>query len=314
MLISVVIPTYNAAHLLKQNLPHVIKALEAYDKDNVELIVSDDHSTDDSVAYLKELQRNAPILLKVIENDKNGGFSINVNRGERAATGDILILLGSDVQPHKDFIKPLIPHFEDQNLFAVGCVNESDEDRGTDILRGRAIARWEKGFLFHSFANLVNDDTFWVDCGSGAFRRSTWNDIGGLQELYSPFYWEDVDVSYRAQKMGYSVKIEKNSRVVHEHKKGTIKKMRSDFVTRTVYRNQFLFVWLNITDRDLLLNHLLYIPYHLLAALKDRNWLFLKAFFLAVMKLNKVFAERKKTVVRYKVSDHKILARFKNEI
>jgi GT2 family glycosyltransferase len=313
MLISVVIPTYNVVELLKQNLPHVIAALETYDKDKVELIVTDNHSTDASVEFLKELQKKVSIPLVVLDNNWNGGFAVNVNRGLRSAKGDIVILLGTDVRPSKDFIKPLLPHFVDEKVFAVGCVNQSDEDRGTDILRGRGIGRWEKGFLFHNHGELINNDTLWVDCGSGAFRKSILDKIGFLQELYAPFYWEDVDLSYRAQKMGYTVKIEKKSRVTHEHKKGSIKKEKSDFVKQTVYRNQFFFTWLNITDKDLLLNHFLYLPYHLLTALKSRNWLFLKGFLNALMKLTTVLAERRKIVPRFKITDKTILARFKNE-
>lgn len=315
MTISVVVPTYNVVELLQENLPHVIKALEEYGKDKVELIVTDNHSSDSTLEYLRELQDKSPIPLVILENSFNGGFAVNANRGVKATKGEIVILLGSDVRPNKDFIQPLLPHFKDEKLFAVGCANESDEDTGTNILRGRGIGKWQKGFLLHQFGELISDDTLWVDCGSGAFRKSIWDKIGGLQELYKPFYWEDVDLSYRAQKMGYTVKIEKTSRVVHEHKKGSIKKKeKSDFVMQTTYRNQFFFVWLNITDRNLLVSHLLYLPYHLLAALKNRNWLFLTGFLKALLKLNKVLAERQRIKKEFKVSDHDILNRFSHEV
>jgi GT2 family glycosyltransferase len=154
-----------------------------------------------------------------------------------------------------------------------------------------------------------------VDCGSGAFRRSVLNKIGGLQELYKPFYWEDVDLSYRAQKMGYAIKVEKNSKVEHEHKKGSIKKReKSNFVLQIVYRNQFYFVWLNITDRKLLINHVLYLPYHLLAAIKDRNWLFLRAFFIALSNIGYVLSERRKITSKFTVTDQTILKRFEKEV
>ena len=304
MFISVVIPTYNVVSLLRQNLPHVIEALTEYDTHKVELIVTDNHSTDDTITYLKELQKEAPIPVVVLENSFNGGFAINANRGVHAAKGDVVILLGSDVRPAKDFIKPLLPYFTDETVFAVGCANESDEDIGTNILRGRGIGKWEKGFLMHRNGAFINNNTLWVDCGSGAFRKSIWDRIGGLQELYRPFYWEDVDLSYRAQKMGYSVKVEKSSRVVHEHKKGSIKKgEKSAFVIQTTYRNQFFFVWLNITDKKMFRNHLLYLPYHILTAIKDGNWLFLKGFFFALLQLGKIRSERRKILQKFTVSD-----------
>ncbi len=312
--VSVVIPVLNNSEVLKQNLPHVIATLEKYGKENVELILSNDNSIDDSLEILKRFQKSAPIPVTVLDHKTaNRGFSVNVNRGARVAKNDILVLLGTDVQPELNFLEPLLAHFSDEKVFAVGAANESDEDDGHEVLRGRGIGKWEKGFLLHSHGEMINDKTLWVDCGSGAFRRSMWNDIGGLQELYTPFYWEDVDISYRAQKMGYRVLIEKKSRVKHEHKKGVIKKQKSSKITTTAYRNQFFFVWLNITDSNLLVNHLRYIPYHLLAAVKDRNWLMLKGFGLALLQLPRVLSERAKVTPRFKVSDRAILSQFTPE-
>ncbi|HUD44322.1 MAG TPA: glycosyltransferase family 2 protein [Patescibacteria group bacterium] len=314
MFISVVIPTYNGENHLQKNLPQVIAALTQDNQKDIELILTDDHSTDSTVDILKKIQKNSPIPVTILENAQNGGFSINVNRGVRAAKGDIVILLGSDVLPGKNFIQPLLAHFNDEKVFAVGCANKSDQDKGTNILRGRGIGKWEKGFLFHFYGELINDNTLWVDCGSGAFRKSIWDKIGGLEELYRPFYWEDIDISYRAQKMGYTVKIEKKSVVIHEHEKGSIKKLTSSLITQTAYRNQFFFVWLNITDRNLLINHLFYIPYHLLSALKNRNWLLIKGFIKALSQLGKVRIARKKITPRFCVNDKAILAKFTNEI
>ena len=74
--ISVVIPNYNGRHLLEQNLPSVYAALHAVDC-AFEVIVSDDASTDDSIAFIRE---NYPDVT-LICNEKNGGFAININKG-----------------------------------------------------------------------------------------------------------------------------------------------------------------------------------------------------------------------------------------
>lgn len=312
MTVSVVIPTFNVVELLKKNLPHVIDALVTYDSDKVELIVTDNNSSDESIAFLKELQKKTSIPFTVLDNDYNGGFAVNVNRGVKVAKNDIVILLGTDVIPDKNFIQPLLKHFQNDKIFAVGSVNKSDEDEDSSTLRGRGEGEWKKGFLLHTYGELKNDKTLWVDCGSGAFRRSYWNKIGGLQELYAPYYWEDVDLSYRAQKIGYQVKIEKESRVVHEHKKGSIKKTSSsNHVLQTTFRNQFFFVWLNITDKDLLKNHFLFLPYHLLTMLKNRNMNFFRGFIAALFKLPFVLNERRKIVKRFTVTDKEILSQFK---
>ena len=74
--ISVVIPNYNGALLLKQNLGSVITALQETGL-KYEIIVSDDDSTDESVSFLK---KNYPEIL-VIKNSSNRGFSKNINSG-----------------------------------------------------------------------------------------------------------------------------------------------------------------------------------------------------------------------------------------
>lgn len=311
MYISVVVPNYNGRKILERNIPKVVDILESYKNGKKEIIVTDDASKDDSVSFLKSLfpKITKSTSWKVLENTsgKNRGFSGNVNKGVSAASGDILILLNTDVAPHKDFLRPLLSHFADEKVFAVGCLDESIENNKV-ILRGRGIGDWKKGFLVHQAAPLNKENTLWASGGSSAFRKSMWNNLGGLEELYNPFYWEDIDLSYRAQKAGYKVLFEKNSRVVHAHEEGAIKKNYSPFrVQKTAMRNQFFFTWLNATDIVILINHILYLPYFLLRAIKSKDIAFLFGFFLALISLPKVLSERKKIQQLVKISDREVI-------
>lgn len=315
MKVSICIPVYQNEEILQKTMPVVMEAAVAYDKKNVEIVVSNDNSTDNSLSVLQDFQKKSSVPFTLLTHDTNlRGFSRNVNRVVRGATGEIVILLGTDVAPEKNFISKLVPHFQEKQVFAIGCVNHSDEDSDT-TLRGRALGYWDRGFIFHKHGEMNATTTFWADCGSSAFRKSVWDSIGGLQELYNPFYWEDVDLSYRAQKMGYTIALEPKAVVSHTHTVGTIKKkFTSDTVRQTSYRNQFFMVWLNVTDKDLLMNHFLFLPYHLAVACKTKNWLFLKGFFFALLQLPRVLKERAKIVSRFVVTDKKILSVFVNEI
>jgi len=269
MNISVIIPNYNGENILKKNLPKVLDAVKVYRKGTVEIIIPDDSSTDNSRKIIADFIKGIKekhIRGKTCENTirSQGGFSKNVNRGVHVATGDILILLNSDVIPHNDFLEPLLTHFADPKVFAVGCLDESIE-KGNVVLRGRGIASWQRGFLVHGAGSVNKQSTFWVSCGSGAFRKSIWDRIGGLNELYNPFYWEDVDLSYRAVKCGYTILFEQKSKVIHAHEEGAIKKYYSEYnKTKVVFRNQFTFVWGNITDIHLIYSHIFWLPYHIL--------------------------------------------------
>lgn len=299
MNISIIIPNYNGSELLKKNLPKILDSVVDYKDGKVEIIIADDASSDDSIVIINNFFakiQSKNVSGKVVENEnrKNGGFSKNINRGVAKATGDILLLINSDVRPYKNFLVPLLNHFSNQDVFAVGCMDESIENNKT-ILRGRGVGHWVKGFLVHGRGEVDKKNTLWVSGGSGAFRKSIWEKIGGLYEIYNPFYWEDIDLSYRAQKMGFEVRFEPVSRVVHEHSRGTIAKSFKPFhVKKTVYRNQFLFVWINATDISIVFTHILLIPYFLLTAIIDRNFELLFGFFSAIPLLLKALSLRKK--------------------
>lgn len=315
MHISIVMPNYNGETLLQKNLPKVIACLKDYSDGTVELVVSDDASKDRSLSFLEEYQttlKEKNIHLVVLKSPyaTNSGFSGNVNRGVKAATGEIVILLNTDVVPHKKFWEPLLQHFSDKQIFAVGCMDESIED-GQVVLRGRGIGKWEKGFLVHSAGDITTHkgNTLWVSGGSGAFRKSIWEELGGLNELYNPFYWEDIDLSYRAQKCGYHVLFEEKSRVVHEHEEGVIKTQYKPYhIQKAAYRNQFQFIWLNITDKQFLLNHLIWLPVHLLNACKSGNKALLVGFWQACMRLPRIVSYRAHIQHKFKVSDTTILS------
>lgn len=279
MKISIIIPNYNGEELLKRNLSKVMEAVG-----DAEIIVVDDASFDGSMEILKSFKEK----IKVIKNEKNLGFSSTVNRGVREAKREIVILLNTDVVPERGFLTPLLSHFKDDKFFAVGCMDKSIED-GKTVLRGRGIGQWKRGFLVHSRGEVDRTNTLWVSGGSGAFRKSIWEKLGGFNELYNPFYWEDIDLSYRALKSGYKIFFEPRSVVTHEHKKGAIKSSYSNFQIKTIaYRNQFIFVWKNATDLDLQFLHVFWLPYHFIKAFIRKDTAFFKGFFKAFILLPKI--------------------------
>jgi GT2 family glycosyltransferase len=287
MKLSIIIPNYNGEDLLKKNLPKVLDEVNSYKELEAEIIVVDDSSTDSSVEYLDKISK-LNNNLKFLVNKKNKGFSSTVNKGVRESNGDIVLLLNTDVYPEKGFLTPLLKHFDDKNVFAVGCLDKSIEGEKV-IERGRGLGEWKKGLLIHRRGDVNKNNTLWVSGGSGAFKRSIWDQLEGFNELYNPFYWEDIDLSYRALKSGYKVLFEPKSVVFHEHSKGAIKSKYSEDQIKTIsYRNQFVFTWENATDYSLQILHVIFIPYHLIKALFRGDLPFLKGFFSALILLPKV--------------------------
>jgi GT2 family glycosyltransferase len=304
MKISVIIPNYNGEKILRKNLPRVFDAVG-----DAEVIVVDDASTDGSLNELTLFKEK----IVLVKNERNLGFSSSVNRGVEAAKGEIVILLNTDVIPEKGFLTPLLSHFSKDKIFAVGCMDKSIEGNKT-ILRGRGIGKWKKGLFVHSRGSINGVNTLWVNGGSGAFRKSIWDKLGGLNPLYSPFYWEDIDLSYRALKCGYEIIFEPKSVVIHEHEKGAIRDTFSDSQVNIVaYRNQFMFIWKNITDFSMRLDHLLWLPYYIFSAILRMDITFMKGILNAFILLPKIIKYRNIESESFILKDSQVLSPFRKE-
>lgn len=292
--VSIVIPNWNGVYLMEKHLKNVIAC-----SPDAEIVVADDMSTDGSVEYLR---KNFPTVI-VVERSKREGFAANVNAGVAAASGDIVILVNTDVEPEKGFLKPLLHHFENPKMFAVGCLEKSAENGGI-VLRGRGLAKWEKGYFIHSKGEVEGTSTAWVSGGSGAFRRSLWNELGGMDTLYNPFYWEDIDLSYRARKAGWEIVFEKKSIVHHYHEEGKIKREFTPIdVKRIVYRNQFIFIWKNVSDIKILLAHSIWTPVRLTQAILKGDFVMIQGYIAALSRLPQIFQKRRTQSVLWKKQD-----------
>ena len=304
MTIDVVIPNYNGSSLIKKNLPQVLAQVKKY---KANIIISDDRSKFDDFEelsrFIKELQdKGEKVILQ--RNEKNLGFSSSVNNGVAASKADFIVLLNTDVYPERDFLDAALADLlQDENLFGVGFMDKSIEGDKT-VLRGRGLASWQKGFLLHKRGEVDKPDTFWVSGGSSIIRRQLFVKLGGLDILYDPFYWEDIDLSYRAKKSGYKLKFESKSIVEHRHEEGAIKKYYGSSNVKTIaYRNQFIFVWKNITAPSLILSHLVWLPYHVVPAFLRLDAPFILGFIYAIVRLPLIINKRYIQAKFYKKRD-----------
>jgi GT2 family glycosyltransferase len=295
MKISIVIPWFNTDWLVDKNIPVFIKALENKKNNVSEIIIVDDASSDKSAALIKH---NFPEV-RLIRHKSNKGFSAAVNTGVRLAKGDLICLINSDVVPSINFLENIYDNFKDDRVFAVS-LNEI------------GVFGWSKGFFKDGFVghepggkSETVHDTFWVSGGSGVFRRDYWMDLGGLDEkLLSPFYWEDVDLSYRALKRGYRLVWDPKAIVEHKHET-TINKLPKKYVQRVQERNQLLFIWKNLTSTRLFGKHLA----GLLKRLASHPG-YLRIVMMALSRLGIVLKARNKEIRESKVSDEVIFSRF----
>ncbi len=307
MKVDIVIPNFNGAHLIEQNLRSVVNALQPYEG---KVIIVDDGSTAEEQEKLRKFVGNFgdKHRVELIVKEKNSGFSSTVNTGVKKSEAEFVVLLNSDVVPRAGFLKsPLESLLKDDNLFGVGCMDESVEgDRRVN--RGRGLAHWGKGFLHHSRGEVNKSNTFWISGGSSVVRRQLFMKLDGFDEIYAPFYWEDIDLSYRAQKAGYKILFDNTSVVEHYHQEGAIKKhYNSERITTISYRNQIIFIWKNITSYKLLLNHIFYLPINFFSAVFRFDWPFISGLFLAVSLFPAIINRRFTQKKLFKISDEQVI-------
>ena len=287
--VSLVIPNYNGRPLLAKHLPAVLRALAKVK--NSEVIVVDDASSDDSVAFLR---KNFP-QVKVVVHRKNKRFAATCNTGVERAKGDIVVLLNNDVSPQMNFLGPLLKPFANPQVFSVGCKERSVEG-GRVVYSGRSEGKFERGFLVHWRAKDQNKkDTLWTAGGSMAVDRKKWLELGGMDLLFSPAYWEDIDLCWRARKKGYKILFAPEALVFHQHETTNIATFGKRKMRLFAFKNQFLFVWKN-GDARMLLAHFLWLPYHLIRAFLTGEWLFFQGFLLALKQITDVLKSRKQGV------------------
>lgn len=261
--VSAVIPTFNGLTLLKRNLPAVIKCL----RDGDEVLVVDDASQDDTVQWVNEhygdgiTRDNAQVTVKVIKNTQNLRFGATVNKGVEAATGELILLLNNDVKPRSDILKYLVPHFDSANVFAVGCLEIEKNSKGQLQHGGKNRLWFQRGLFMHARAkDFSSGNTAWVSGGSGLFDRQKWLLLKGFDALFYPAYWEDIDLSFRARKLGWQVLFEEKAVVEHIHETTHQDVFGQKKIDTMSWRNGQKFAWKNGSLWQKL-QYLLWYPY-----------------------------------------------------
>jgi GT2 family glycosyltransferase len=262
-----------------------------------EIIIMNDYPQEKITKQVKKIYPEAII----VNNRKNFGFAGNVNRGVLKSTRNYVFLMNSDVVLRDNSFLNALDYFKkDQKLFAVGFAQIEKDKK----IVGANRAYFKNGLINHSHQSSIIyhlSSNFWAEGGSSIFSKKIFIDLGLLDELFNPFYWEDIDLSYRAWKAGYKVLYDPNVKVEHHHESTIGKYFDKSKILKTAFRNQLIFHWKNLTDADLIFKHLLHLP----------KFIFLSGFFDALVRLPKILQSRKKTIKLFKKTDKEILSQFK---
>jgi GT2 family glycosyltransferase len=309
---SILIPNYNGAVLLETYLPSVLEAASS-NPGPFEVVIVDDESTDKSV----DLIRDRFPRVVVHRNERNVGFGETVNRGMSRCKHPIVVLLNNDVRVEKDFFGPLLRHFTDDRIFAVVARGLIVQD---GVVKNESVTKFEfkNGFLNLIQPGLLHpEETFDTVCtvahacgGFSALDREKFLALGGFDGLYAPFYWEDVDLSYRAWKRGWSVLYEPGS-VAHHQCHATIDKShRRAYIDMLHVRNRLLFTWKNLSDHEMITEH----AHAMNRYIKSASEPFKQAFYEALKKMEEILQRRAAASWEMGLSDREVISLSSNHL
>lgn len=214
---SIVIPTWNGAHLLRQCLL-ALESLETL-PGGYEVIVVDNGSTDGTELVLR---REFP-QVRFVRSEVNRGFAGGCNLGLRAAGGEYLILLNNDTLPNPDWLRSLVDCADASAAGAVSSkllyLRDGDiiNNAGSSLdpesdwpIKDRGINEIDEG-------QYDATDPPTAFCGAAVLlKRSMLEEIGLFDERFF-MYWEDGDLSWRASSAGWKTAFAPDAIVRHVH-------------------------------------------------------------------------------------------------
>lgn len=218
-LVSILILNHNG----KKFLEDCYKTVLASTYHNFEVILVDNASTDDSVAFT---QKNFPEV-KVFETSSNSGYSRGYNLSFREAKGKYYLLLNNDVTVDPGWLEPLVETAEQNPSVAalqpklVSMLDPKDFEYagasggfmdiyGFPFLRGRVFTHMEKDHGQYDDVTQV----FWTT-GAAMFVRADALKTAGLLDEDFVHHMEEIDLCWRLNLAGYKLMVVPRSRVLH---------------------------------------------------------------------------------------------------
>lgn len=253
MELSVIIVNYNVKHFLEQCLYSVRSALL---KTGGEVIVVDNSSPDNSLAYLQPLFPE----VQFIANQENIGFAQACNQGLARSRGQYVLFLNPDTIVPEDCFENCIRFFQEHP--EAGALGSRMVDGSGTFLKeskrafpspltslyklfglARLFPRSAQFSRYH-LGHLEEHKNNEVDVLAGAFmmiRKTVLDKTGGFDERFF-MYGEDVDLSYRIQKAGYKNYYFAGTTIIHfkgeSTKKGSMNYVRMFYSAMSLFVNK----------------------------------------------------------------------------
>jgi len=254
MTVSIVILNWNGEKYLKQFLPILIENTKTVD---IEIVVADNGSTDNSIKLLESLFPEVRTILF----DKNYGFAGGYNKALSVIDAEYFVLLNSDVEVTAHWLDPLLKYMKKHKEVAA-CQPKilSYLDRNQFEHAGAAGGFIDKfGFPFcrgRIFGSIEQDkgqydkttDIFWATGACLMIRSEVFKKVGGLDDEFFA-HMEEIDLCWRMKNRGYRIVCIPESTVYHVG--GGTLHAEHPYKTYLNFRNNLLMLYKNLPNSTL---------------------------------------------------------------
>ncbi|UEG49889.1 glycosyltransferase family 2 protein [Ferruginibacter lapsinanis] len=252
--VAIVILNWNGRNFLKQFLPSVLASTYP----NKRIIVADNASSDDSVAFL---QQHFPAV-EILQHATNEGFAKGYNSALEKIQSDYYILLNSDVEVEPGWIQPVISLMQNDHTIGACQPKLLSYTHRREFEYAGASGGWldtfgypfSRGRIF----DIVEEDNgqyndaepcFWASGAAMFVRSELYHSLGGLDEYFFA-HQEEIDFCWRMQLAGYKVYVQPQSIVYHVGG-GTLPKQNNLKVFLN-FRNNLIMMAKNFTPGEIL--------------------------------------------------------------
>ena len=308
-LVSVIIVNYNGQKWLK----NCFSSLKKQTYKNLEIIMVDNNSTDNSIKFTKKYFPE----IKIIENKKNLGFAGGNNLGLRHSKGEYLILLNNDTIVPKDYVQNFLEAFKkNPNL---GCAQSKLININSKKIDSVGAYWTNSSFLYYYGINKNSSlkkyniplPFFSIKGASMITKKSIINQTGLFDEDFWCYY-EETDFCHRLWLLGYECWYWPSAICYHANG-GTSESFDNSYIQFHNFKNKLMSIIKNFSSSRLLYIIPVYflvsfgIAFIKLFSNYKISIAILKSFYWNIENLSKNISKRQSIQKKRKISDKKIM-------
>lgn len=316
-LVSIIVVTYNSQPYIKECLQSIKKIQYS----NVELIIVDNNSTDNTVALATQLLKNARFPSTIKTSTQNDGYAQANNDAAVSSKGKYIFIVNPDTRVSESVLEALVFAAEKNKYVAalqptVRLLNKPSLINLTGKVTHFLGFDWIKDYQKKQLPPAQILSSF---SGSGVLiRKEVFIKLGGYDPFYF-MYFEDSDLSWRLRLAGYSILYVPESLMYHDYQ-FVPQRATQTFQQKLFYaeRNRIITLIKNYSGRSLCLIVPMFLVFELallvFLTLKGLGKEKIASYWSIIINLKKILRSRQRTQQLRQLDDKKVSSTFLSSI